>query len=157
MSEKTLLLPTMVSTLSAVLIVVPNRPIASTVPVTPPARDDVADLERPQEHQERAGREVGQQPAPRHADGDAAGGDQRGERRGLDAEESEDGDDERDVQEDGKGGLDVAASAWDRTVAFASARLRTPRANEISQRPTSQRAAAPRTFHATATSTTIDV
>src|SRR6185503_134350 len=34
-SEKILLLPTIVSTLSGVLIVVPNRPIEPTVPVTP--------------------------------------------------------------------------------------------------------------------------
>jgi len=37
LSEKTLLFPTIVSTLSGVLMVVPNRPIALTVPVTPPA------------------------------------------------------------------------------------------------------------------------
>ena len=36
-SENILLLPTIVRTLSGVLIVVPNRLTASTVPVTPPA------------------------------------------------------------------------------------------------------------------------
>ncbi len=36
-SENTLLLPTIVSTLSDVLTVVPNSPIVSTVPVTPAA------------------------------------------------------------------------------------------------------------------------
>ena len=36
-SEKTLLLPIIVITLSGVLRVVPNRPMASTVPLTPPA------------------------------------------------------------------------------------------------------------------------
>ena len=40
--------------------------------------------------------------------GDAAGSDERGEGRGLDAEEPEDGDDQRDVQEDLQCRLDVA-------------------------------------------------
>ena len=99
-SEKTLLFPMIVSTLSGVLMVVPNSPIASTVPGDAAGRDEIADLERPEEHEERAGREIGQQPAPGHADGDAARRQKRGERRGLDAEEPEDGDDQYRVQED---------------------------------------------------------
>ncbi len=79
---------------------VPNSPIASTMPVTPPALHDVADLERTQKNEEDASREVRQQAAPRHADRDAAGGEQRGECRRLDAEEAEDGDDQHDVQDD---------------------------------------------------------
>jgi hypothetical protein len=107
-SENTLLLPTMVRTLSGVLIVVPKRPISSTVPVTPPAVNEITDLERPQEHQERTGGEVREQPAPRHADRDAAGGDQRRECCRLDAEVAEDCDDQHDIEHDGQARLHVA-------------------------------------------------
>ena len=82
-------------------IVVVNRPSTRTVPSTSPATHVVADLERAQHQDERAGGEVGQQAAPGGADRDAEAGDQRGERRRLDAEVAEDGDDQDDVQRDG--------------------------------------------------------
>ena len=87
----------MVCTLSGVLIVVPNKPMASTVPVTPPA---VTDLEGSEKDEERAGREIREQSAPRHADGHTARGEQRRKRRRLDAKEPEDGDEEHDVEND---------------------------------------------------------
>jgi hypothetical protein len=68
----------------------------------------VADLERPQHEDERPGGEVGQQAAPRRADCNAEAGHERGERRRLDAEVAEDGDDQNDVQRDGNDRADVA-------------------------------------------------
>ncbi len=68
----------------------------------------VADLERAQHEDERAGGEIGQQPAPGGADRDAERGDQRGERRRLDAEVAENPDDEEDVERDADRVADVA-------------------------------------------------
>lgn len=78
-SPKILPLPTMVITLSGVTRVVPNR--AQFVDRADDARDadEIADLERPQDQHERAGREVAQQPAPGRTDGRACTGQQRGE------------------------------------------------------------------------------
>jgi hypothetical protein len=55
-------------------------------------------LERVQYEQEGAGGEVGEQPAPGSADGDAHCGDQGGERGGFDAEITEDADHQHDVE-----------------------------------------------------------
>ena len=70
--------------------------------------DEVADPERAQEYQERAGGEVGQQPAPGHADGDTAGGQQGREARGFNAEKAEDRDNKCDVEHEAHAGLEVA-------------------------------------------------
>jgi len=50
-------------------------------------RDGVAYVEGVKEHQERSGREVGEQSAPGDADGHTAGSEQRGERRRFHAED----------------------------------------------------------------------
>ena len=140
--------------MSGVLMTVPNRPIVSTVPITPPALIDVADLERTEEDEEHAGREVRQQAAPCHADRDTAGGEQRGERGGFDAEEAEDRDDQRDVQDDLERRLDVARQRTSTFCLVNAAAVRRS-ANEINQRPTRKRTAAPATFQATATIVTL--
>ena len=100
-SANTLPLPTMVSTLSGVTMVVPNSPSSCTVPVMPPMLDEVADLEGPQDQHEGAGGEVAEHAAPGGADRHAGAGQHRGERRGLDAEVAEDAEHQRDVQRDG--------------------------------------------------------
>ena len=87
-----------VCTLSGVLITVVNKPSSVTVPVTPANRHEIADLHRPQHHQEGARGEVGQQARPGHADGDAGRRDQGGEGRRLDAEVAENADDQQNIQ-----------------------------------------------------------
>ncbi|MCP1570751.1 hypothetical protein J2Y72_005054 [Pseudomonas aeruginosa] len=69
-----------------------------TVPVTPPAQMKSADLERPQDDDEAAGRQVRQQSRPGHADGQADRRDQRRQAGGLDAEETEDAHHQQHVQ-----------------------------------------------------------
>src|SRR5262249_26878862 len=66
-------------------------------------------VEGTEDGQEAAGREVTEQAAPGHADGDAGGGDERRERRRLDAEEAENRDDQDDVEADRYGRGDVEA------------------------------------------------
>ncbi len=91
----------------------------------------VADLERPQHEDEGARREVGEQAAPRGADGDAERGDQRGERRRLDAEVAEDADHQQHVQCDAD---DVADVADDRRLdLLALERLVDQRSDEADQ------------------------
>src|ERR1044071_2962584 len=60
--------------------------------------DEVADLERSQDHDKCAGGEVRQQAAPRHADRHAGGSDDGGEAGGLDAEVAENRDYKNDIQ-----------------------------------------------------------
>ncbi len=94
----------------------------------------VADLERPQHEDERAGGEVRQQAAPRRADGDAEAGHQRGERRRLDAEIAEDRDDQDDVERDGDVSSRRNGSRSARPSA-ARARLRDEVRREADQHP----------------------
>src|SRR5581483_3721526 len=74
--------------------------------------DKVADLERSQDHDKRAGGEIGQQAAPRHADGHPRGGDDGGEARGLDAEVAEDRDHQNYIQGDRDDRADVTQQGW---------------------------------------------
>src|SRR5271165_1379710 len=70
--------------------------------------NEVTHLERLQDDEEDPGSEVGQQSAPGQADGHAGGGNQGREAGGLDAEETQDRDDENDVQQRADSVLDVA-------------------------------------------------
>ncbi|MNZ94813.1 hypothetical protein D3C78_1139300 [compost metagenome] len=74
----------------------------------PAGADEVADLERAQDDDEAAGGQIGQQPRPGHADGQADRGDQRGEGGGLHAEITEDADHQQDVEGDGDERAEVA-------------------------------------------------
>ena len=104
----TFALPTKVCTLSGVSMAVVNRPDGAHRALDVAREHVVADLERPQHEDERAGREVREQAGPRGADGDADGGDQRGERRRLDPEVAEDPDHQQHVQRHRDGVADVA-------------------------------------------------
>src|SRR4029453_4484042 len=105
-SENPLLLPTMVRTLSGVLIVVPKRPISSTVPVTPPAVMESPTLNGLRNTRNAPAAKFAS--SPPHADRDAAGGDQGRECCRLDAEVAEDGDDQHDIEQHGQAPLHVA-------------------------------------------------
>src|SRR5215471_10615613 len=87
-SEKILLFPTVVRTLSGVLRVVPNSPTDSTVPVMPPAVTKSPTL--------KGRRKTRNAPAAKFA------------KSPLHAEDSEDGDDQHSVQYDRQAGLQVA-------------------------------------------------
>lgn len=89
-------------------MVVTNRPISLTVPVTPPALMKSPHLERAQDDDEAAGREIGQQPRPGHADGHTDGGDQGGKGGGLHPEITEDADYQKDIEGYGDERADVA-------------------------------------------------
>ena len=149
-SAKILLLPTMVSTLSGVTIVVPKRPSSCTVPGDAADGDEVADLERPQHEHERAGGEIGEQPAPRRADREAGAREQRRERRRLDAEVAEDAEDQRDVERDRDDRAQVFVSVGSTLLRPIAAWIRPDR--PISQRPTNQNAIAARILKPTSTS-----
>src|SRR5215471_3479734 len=61
--------------------------------------DEIAHLQRLKNHEKYSGREIGQQPAPCHADRNAGGSDQGGKARCLHPEEAEDGNHKDDVQQ----------------------------------------------------------
>ena len=61
-------------------------------------QDQITDLERTQYHQEHAGGEIREQAGPGDADGHAAGGHQCRKARRLDAEETEDAEEQRDLE-----------------------------------------------------------
>ena len=98
-SEKTLLFPTMVSTYRRVDGRAKQSDGFNGAGDTSRA-DEVADLERSQEDEECAGREICQQPAPGDTDGHTARRQKRGERGRFHAEETKDCNDQGRVQED---------------------------------------------------------
>src|SRR5271165_2610400 len=69
---------------------------------------EIVNLEWLQDNQENSRSKVGQQTAPCQADGHTGSGDERGQAGRLDAEESEDGDDQDDVEGGGDRILDIA-------------------------------------------------
>jgi hypothetical protein len=91
-------LPVIVNTLSSVLIAVTKRPISLTVPVMPAAVTNRR-LKWTQHDHERPGGGVANSRSG-HADGDAGGGEDRGEAGGLDPKVTQDRDDQDDVQRD---------------------------------------------------------
>ena len=74
-------------------------------------RYEIADLERPEHNHECAGGEIRQQAAPRHADGDAGGSQDRGKTGRLDAEVTENRDDQNDIQSDRDNRADIAPAS----------------------------------------------
>jgi hypothetical protein len=100
-SAKILPLPTMVLTLSGVMMTVPNSPEFMHRADHAADADEVAHLERAQHQHEGAGGEVAEQPAPGGADRQAGAGQQGGEGGGLDAHVAHDAEHQGDVQRDG--------------------------------------------------------
>ena len=132
----------MVRMLSGVLIVVPKQADLVDSARDAGRGDEVAHLERPQNHQEGASREVGEQSAPCHADRNAAGCDESGERRRLNAEVAEDRDDQGDVEQDGNPRLHVARERGVEVVPLQRATQQTERESDqvAADQPEGQRA-----------------
>ena len=109
----------------------------------PGGGDLVADLERTERQEKEPGGEVAEQPGPRRADGDTGRGQQRRERRRLDAEHAEHGDEHQQLQDDVRAGIEVAAER-DVELPIRMVRDSPARSRRIAQCPTSQIDTAPR-------------
>ena len=130
-------------TLSGELMTVANRPMASTVPVMPPGRDRSPTLNGRRKIRNAPAAKLASRPpqARRWPRRRRRGARQRG---GLDAEEPQEGDDQRHVQHDPERGLQVAHQGHVEFV-LRDRPAEGAQANEISQRPTRKSAAAPAT------------
>ena len=93
--------------MSAVTIEVTNKPISRTVPVMPTAAIVSPTLNGRKTRRKTPGGKVGKQPRPCRPNGEARRRQQRGERGRLDPEDAEDGDEEQDLEQDSRAGLDV--------------------------------------------------
>jgi hypothetical protein len=106
-SPKILPLPTMVNTLSGVMMVVPNRPSSRIVPTTPPMLTKSPTLKGRRISMKAPAAKLPSNAAPGRPDRHAGTGQHGRERGGLDPEVAQDAQHQRDVQRNGDDGAQV--------------------------------------------------